>query len=74
MFVALVTDTLFDSFVLRSLYRHVGYNVANSEYQRFSNVLARFEAEKMVGTSKAKDSLQVFSIVWYFIVCKFTYV
>lgn len=36
-----------------------GYNVANSEYQRFSNLLARFEVEKMVGTSKAKDSLQV---------------
>lgn len=43
--------------------RRVGYNVANSEYQRFSNVLARFEADNVVGTSKAKDSLQVCILV-----------
>eukprot|EP00903_Cladosiphon_okamuranus_P012638 g11823.t1 len=41
-----------------------GYNVANSEYQRFSNVLSRFEAEKTVGTSKANDSLQVNWTKW----------
>ncbi|CAM9875382.1 unnamed protein product, partial [Ectocarpus fasciculatus] len=37
----------------------VGYNVVNSEYGRFANVLARFEADKMVGTSKARESVQV---------------
>lgn len=39
--------------------RRDGYNVVNSEYGRFSNVLARFEADKMVGTSKARESVQV---------------
>lgn len=35
------------------------YNVANSEYTRFSNVLARFEADKIVSTTKSRDSIQV---------------
>lgn len=41
------------------LARDPSYNVVKSEYQRFSNVLSKFEAEKTVGTSKANDSLQV---------------
>lgn len=35
------------------------YNVTNSEYQRFSNVLSHFEDKSIVGTTKARDSLQV---------------
>lgn len=36
-----------------------GYSVANSDYERFANVLSRFEAAELLGTAKAKDSLQV---------------
>ena len=35
------------------------YNVGNSEYTRFSNVLSRFETDNIVGTMKARDSIQV---------------
>ena len=33
--------------------------MGNSEYTRFSNVLSRFENDKIVGTVKARDSIQV---------------
>lgn len=34
--------------------------MSNSEYGRFSNVLARFEQDNIVGTTKSRDSIQVF--------------
>lgn len=40
------------------------YNVSNSEYTRFSNVLARFEADKVVATTKSRDSIQVQCEAW----------
>lgn len=47
-------------FVLFCFCRSVAdYNVANSEYARFSNVLQCFEADGIVGTTKSRDSIQV---------------
>ena len=44
------------------------YNVSNSEYTRFSNVLQRFENDKIVGTIKARDSIQVnIECIWLFV-------